>query len=189
MLHRTCGLLRRAGLTVSISSWCGHTVPRASTFIAGRQSSVFVNIVLSAGIRIPFRILSVGRSLSTGGTSQNHKYAEGRADEVIINRVSREFDSVDHKHDHDHLHDHDHSHSHEHGHSHSHDHGHSHSHNSDTKGGVGAAVTDEDEEDMEEMFVPGPGGVMEWGGPTRGGSRPEPTRYGDWERKGRVSDF
>jgi hypothetical protein len=26
-------------------------------------------------------------------------------------------------------------------------------------------------------------------GPTRGGKRPEPTRYGDWERKGRASDF
>ena len=29
----------------------------------------------------------------------------------------------------------------------------------------------------------------ERGGPTRGGSRPEPTRYSDWEYKGRVSDF
>jgi len=46
----------------------------------------------------------------------------------------------------------------------------------------------DDEEDMEEMFVMGPAG-MEWGGPTRGGARPEPTRYGDWERKGRASDF
>lgn len=47
---------------------------------------------------------------------------------------------------------------------------------------------DIDEEDLEEMFVQGPAG-MEWGGPTRGGTRPEPTRYGDWERKGRASDF
>ena len=45
-----------------------------------------------------------------------------------------------------------------------------------------------DEDEMEEMFVDGPAG-MEWGGPTRGGARPEPTRFGDWERKGRVSDF
>ena len=29
----------------------------------------------------------------------------------------------------------------------------------------------------------------EWGGPTRGGTAPEPTRYGDWERRGRVTDF
>ena len=29
----------------------------------------------------------------------------------------------------------------------------------------------------------------EWGGPTRGGSHPEPTRYGDWEQKGRCYDF
>jgi len=42
--------------------------------------------------------------------------------------------------------------------------------------------------DFEEMFIPGPAG-LEWGGPTRGGRRPEPTRYGDWERSGRVSDF
>jgi len=47
---------------------------------------------------------------------------------------------------------------------------------------------DEEENDMEEMFVDGPAGV-EWGGPTRGGARPEPTRFGDWERKGRASDF
>ena len=47
---------------------------------------------------------------------------------------------------------------------------------------------DEEEDEMEEMFIQGPAG-MEWGGPTRGGRRPEPTRFGDWERKGRVSDF
>lgn len=45
-----------------------------------------------------------------------------------------------------------------------------------------------EEDDLEEMFILGPSG-MEWNGPTRGGSRPEPTRYGDWERKGRASDF
>ena len=50
-------------------------------------------------------------------------------------------------------------------------------------------LSEEPEDDeMEEMFVQGPVG-MEWGGPTRGGTRPEPTRFGDWERKGRVSDF
>ena len=47
---------------------------------------------------------------------------------------------------------------------------------------------DNEEEEMEEMFVMGPAGI-EWGGPTRGGQRPEPTRFGDWERKGRASDF
>ena len=41
---------------------------------------------------------------------------------------------------------------------------------------------------MEEMFVEGPAGI-EWGGPTRGGARPEPTRFGDWERKGICYDF
>lgn len=47
---------------------------------------------------------------------------------------------------------------------------------------------DDEEDEMENMFVQGPAG-MEWGGPTRGGQRPEPTRYGDWERKGRASDW
>ena len=47
---------------------------------------------------------------------------------------------------------------------------------------------DIDEVEEEEMWVTGPAG-LEWGGPTRGGKRPEPTRYGDWERKGRVTDF
>ena len=55
----------------------------------------------------------------------------------------------------------------------------------DTKCGNGS---DDELVELEEMFVQGPAG-MEWGGPTRGGQRPEPTRYSDWERKGRVSDF
>lgn len=54
--------------------------------------------------------------------------------------------------------------------------------------GGAASPTDEDDDDMVEMFVEGPAGV-EWGGPTRGGKYPEPTRFGDWEYKGRVSDF
>ena len=47
---------------------------------------------------------------------------------------------------------------------------------------------EDDEEEYEEMFVDTPIG-KEWGGPMRGGRHPEPTRYGDWERKGRASDF
>jgi Protein of unknown function (DUF1674) len=46
-----------------------------------------------------------------------------------------------------------------------------------------------DKEDEEQMFVLGPDGTQEWGGPTRGGRHAEPTRFGDWERKGRCSDF
>lgn len=46
----------------------------------------------------------------------------------------------------------------------------------------------DDLDEMEEMFIEGPAG-LEWNGPTRGGKRPEPTRFGDWERKGRASDF
>ena len=52
---------------------------------------------------------------------------------------------------------------------------------------------DEDEMEQEDMFVePHESFVfrtMEWGGPRRGGRFPEPTRYGDWERKGRCTDF
>ena len=48
-----------------------------------------------------------------------------------------------------------------------------------------------DEEDVvtDPHLPPWPGGVNPHTG-ERGGPRgPEPTRYGDWERKGRVSDF
>jgi hypothetical protein len=52
---------------------------------------------------------------------------------------------------------------------------------------------DGEEEEQEEMFVEPHASFefkgKEWGGPTRGGRLPEPTRYGDWERKGRCSDF
>ncbi len=53
---------------------------------------------------------------------------------------------------------------------------------------------EEDEEEQEEMFVTadpvlGHGTIKEWGGPRRGGSLAEPTRFGDWERKGRCTDF
>uniref|UniRef100_A0A0K0D6T2 Succinate dehydrogenase assembly factor 4, mitochondrial n=1 Tax=Angiostrongylus cantonensis TaxID=6313 RepID=A0A0K0D6T2_ANGCA len=34
-----------------------------------------------------------------------------------------------------------------------------------------------------------PGGVNPETGEVGGPAGPEPTRYGDWERKGRVSDF
>ena len=47
---------------------------------------------------------------------------------------------------------------------------------------------DDELDELEDMFVMGPKGI-EWNGPTRGGRQPEPTRYGDWERKGRASDF
>mmetsp|Transcript_17978 Transcript_17978/g.34026 ORF Transcript_17978/g.34026 Transcript_17978/m.34026 type:complete len:151 (-) Transcript_17978:419-871(-) len=49
----------------------------------------------------------------------------------------------------------------------------------------------DDEVEWEDMFVQGPGPKQEqeWGGPTRGGRMQEPTRFGDWERKGRCTDF
>ena len=49
-------------------------------------------------------------------------------------------------------------------------------------------LIEDDEDELEDMFIQGPAG-MEWNGPTRGGVRPEPTRFGDWEKKGRGSDF
>ena len=52
---------------------------------------------------------------------------------------------------------------------------------------------DDDETEQEDMFVDAHPTFefqgKEWGGPRRGGRLPEPTRYGDWERKGRCSDF
>jgi hypothetical protein len=52
---------------------------------------------------------------------------------------------------------------------------------------------DDEEMEQEEMFVDPhesfANKVREWGGPRRGGRLLEPTRFGDWERKGRCSDF
>lgn len=52
---------------------------------------------------------------------------------------------------------------------------------------------DEDEMEQEEMFVSPDISLgtekVEWGGPRRGGRFLEPTRFGDWERKGRATDF
>jgi len=52
---------------------------------------------------------------------------------------------------------------------------------------------DDDDDYTEEMFVQPHSSIghqfVEWGGPTRGGRLSEPTRFGDWERKGRCTDF
>lgn len=60
--------------------------------------------------------------------------------------------------------------------------------------GACGTVDDNDEMEQEEMFVDPHDSfeflnVREWNGPRRGGRLPEPTRYGDWERKGRCTDF
>jgi hypothetical protein len=51
----------------------------------------------------------------------------------------------------------------------------------------------DNEAEEEEMFVEPHASfavrTREWGGPRRGGRFPEPTRYKDWERNGRCSDF
>jgi len=49
-----------------------------------------------------------------------------------------------------------------------------------------APAADDDLGDDVPMVDPR---TKEWGGPTKGGSAPEPTRFGDWERKGRCTDF
>lgn len=62
-------------------------------------------------------------------------------------------------------------------------------------GDIDSDDEDDDEMEQEEMFVEAhvspafEHGATEWGGPRRGGRFPEPTRFGDWERKGRCSDF
>ena len=48
---------------------------------------------------------------------------------------------------------------------------------------------EEDENEYEEKFVITEFNNIEWGGPLRGGRMPEPTRFGDWERKGRCTDY
>lgn len=48
---------------------------------------------------------------------------------------------------------------------------------------------EDDEDEYEEMFVKTEFNNIEWGGPLRGGKMPEPTRFGDWERKGRCTDY
>ena len=60
--------------------------------------------------------------------------------------------------------------------------------------GIPNDIDDDDEEEQEEMFVMadpvlGLGTIKEWGGPRRGGTHAEPTRFGDWERRGRCTDF
>ena len=56
-----------------------------------------------------------------------------------------------------------------------------------------AAEVEDDEMEQEEMFVSPDISLgtdkVEWGGPRRGGRLAEPTRFGDWERKGRCTDF
>lgn len=47
----------------------------------------------------------------------------------------------------------------------------------------------DDLEEYENMFVSTSFNDIEWGGPLRGGRMLEPTRYGDWERKGRCTDY
>ena len=50
-------------------------------------------------------------------------------------------------------------------------------------------INEDDEIEYEEMFVKTTFNNIEWGGPLRGGRMPEPTRFGDWERKGRCTDY
>jgi len=65
---------------------------------------------------------------------------------------------------------------------------------SSTKDNKCGPIEENYEMEQEEMFVTsdpvlGLGKIQEWGGPRRGGRLAEPTRFGDWERKGRCTDF
>jgi hypothetical protein len=86
---------------------------------------------------------------------------------VLLTKTSASTEDVhdDHDHDHDHEHDHDHD-----------------DHEDDDDGLEGEVMFVEAHPSFEFAG-------KEWGGPRRGGRLPEPTRYGDWERKGRCSDF
>ena len=52
---------------------------------------------------------------------------------------------------------------------------------------------EEDGMEQEDMYIMPHASLgtdkVEWGGPRRGGRLSEPTRFGDWERKGRCTDF
>lgn len=53
-------------------------------------------------------------------------------------------------------------------------------------------ITNDDtdiDDDYEKMYVKTQFNDIEWGGPLRGGKNHEPTRFGDWERKGRCTDY
>lgn len=50
----------------------------------------------------------------------------------------------------------------------------------------GMCSTYRSEDDMVNMVDESTG---EWGGPTKGGREPEPTRFGDWQFNGRCTDF
>ena len=89
--------------------------------------------------------------------------------EVLLTKTTTSTEDVqdDYNHDHDHDHDRDHD---------------GHDDHEDDDGLEGEAMFVEAHPSFEFAG-------REWGGPRRGGRLPEPTRYGDWERKGRCSDF
>ena len=50
-------------------------------------------------------------------------------------------------------------------------------------------IEDDADEEYEDMYVKTNFENIEYGGPLRGGKYLEPTRFGDWEQKGRCSDY
>lgn len=50
-------------------------------------------------------------------------------------------------------------------------------------------VVIKDSEETRKAYAPFPDGMNPKTGEVGGPVGPEPTRYGDWERKGRVTDF
>ena len=47
----------------------------------------------------------------------------------------------------------------------------------------------DDYDDDENIFMKTSFNNIEWGGPLRNGNYLEPTRFGDWEKKGRCTDY
>ena len=50
-------------------------------------------------------------------------------------------------------------------------------------------IDDMEQDNEQEPLKPWPDNINPHTGESGGPRGPEPTRYGDWERKGRVSDF
>ncbi len=58
-----------------------------------------------------------------------------------------------------------------------------------SSGGGGAGEGERHRDAEKDPLPEWPGGLNPHTGEKGGPKGPEPTRYGDWERKGRVSDF
>lgn len=135
---------------------------------AFKRNATAVGKLHSAALS-PMITKTVSHLFSSSTDSLKHK-------SIVPNVLVTKHENI-HDHTPDHIGDHHGDDGHDH---HHHDHTH---HSSD----------DSDEMEQEDMFVDAHHSFghakVEWGGPRRGGRFEEPTRFGDWERKGRCTDF